>query len=233
MNKRPTLLATLVLLGACAGLDFEGGDAAVCLGSDEATPIPITAKAAWEVTGMVTGIRDFDASDSATMSCGSPTSTAVDIVDMTGTTWTVGYGILDSNGKQALPELDLLEDDTVNLIVRQSEDGLSRGFVIRDGMGLVAAMDEGTGGGALKESDVDGLEVSRGVAIGSSKDDCGKMEGTQISFRGASKVTTSPFGSTMVEVNDAELQAFAIDSFYWTKSSCDDTADQLTWAVFR
>ena len=233
MTNRHAMLASLVLLGACKGPDFESGDAAVCLGSDEATPIPVTAKANWEVTGMVTGIRDFDASDNATMSCDTPTSTAVDIIDMTGTTWTLGYGILDSKGEQALPELDLELDETVNLIVRQSDDGLSRGFVIHDGQGVVAAMDEGTAGGALHDSDVDGLEVSRGATIGSSKDDCGKMEGTQIAFKGEQKLTTSPFGSTMVEVDGAELQAFAIDSYFWAKSTCDEAADQLTWAVFR
>jgi hypothetical protein len=233
MTHRYTFLSALVLLSACAGPEFESGEAAVCLGSDATTPIPVTAKATWEVTGMVTAVRDFDAADEATTNCGSNISSAVDIVDVTGTTWTLGYGILDSKGEHKLPELDLAVDDTVNLTVRQSDDGMSRGFVIHDGQGIVAAMDEGTAGGALKDDDLDGLEVRRGFAIGTSKDDCGKMEGTQITFKGSGKSTSSPFGSTMVNLEGTELEAFAIDSFYWTDSACDDALDQLTWAIFR
>ena len=233
MNNRYRMLWTVALMGGCASNEFESGEAAVCLGNDEPAPIPVTAKANWEVTGMVDAVRDFDASDSANTNCSSAVSTAVDVVDATGTTWTLGYGILDSKGNQELPQLDLIEGETINLIVRQNESGLSRGFVIHDGQGVVAAMDEGIAGGALNEDDVNGLIVARGLPIGTSKDDCGKMEGTQIAFEGTSKVTTSPFNSTYVEIDDTELQAFAIDSFYWTKTSCTDAEDKLAWAVFR
>jgi hypothetical protein len=233
MTHRLLIFSSLTLLGACAGPDFESGEAAVCLGSDSPTPIPVTAKANWEVTGMVTAIRDFDASDSATMSCSSPVATAVDVLDSTGTTWTLGYGIVDAKGDQTLPDLDLDLDTTVNLIVRQSTDGLSRGFVIHDGLGVVAAMDEGVNGGALDPADVDGLSVTRGTAIGFSKDDCGKMEGTQITFDGESTVSSSPFGSTTVDLDGVALQVYAIDAYYWTRSTCDDEIDHLTWAVFR
>jgi len=233
MTQRYAFLTSLALLGACAGPEFESGEAAVCLGSDHPTPISVTAKADWEVTGQITEVRDFDAADGATMNCNSATATAVDVLDMTGTTWTLGYGILDPRGDQALPDLDLDLDDTVNLIVRQSDDGMSRGFVLYDGNGVVAAMDEGTAGGALEDEDVSGLEVARGVAVGTSKDDCGKMEGTQITFRASERVHASPYSETSVQVDGTELQAFAIDSFYWSKTSCNDVADQLAWAVFR
>jgi len=233
MTQRQALISTLVLLGACAGPEFESGEAAVCLGSDASTPIPVTAKATWEITGIVTAVRDFDAKDSATTNCSSTISTAVDIQDGMGTTWTLGYGILDSKGEHALPELDLLVEETANLVVRQSDDGQSRGFVIHDGQGIVAAMDEGTAGGALDESDLNGLEVSRGHAIGTSKNDCGDMEGTQITFKGSDTVASSPFGSTTVTLDGVELEAFAIDSFYWTDAECAEPIDQLTWAIFR
>lgn len=233
MTRYITLLSSLGMVSACAQTAFEGGEASVCLGSDAATAIPVTAKATWEVTGMVTAVRDFDPTDSTTSNCGSNISTAIDVLDMTGTTWTLGYGILDSQGKQSLPEIDLAIDETVNVIVRQSESGLARGFVIRDGSGIIAAVDEGTGGGALTKEDLDGLTISHGYAVGNSTDECGEMEGTQIDFRGSTSAKTSPFGTTTVEIDGMPLEAIAIDSYYWTDSECDDAVGQLTWAIFR
>jgi hypothetical protein len=232
--RRVTRFVCLSVLGACAGPDFESGDAAVCLGTNGETQISETATASWDVAGQVNDVREFNASDDATMSCGGTATTAVDVVDFSGATWTLGFGIRDAKGKDAQPELDLAIGDSVDLLFRQEVDGgIARGFVLYDGNGLVAAMDDGTDGGALAAGDVENLKVNRGAEVGSTKDDCGKMEGTVISFQADTRTNIAPFDTTTVELNGTRMDAFAIDSYYWSKVKCDDASDRLTWALFR
>jgi len=224
----------LSTLTACAGPDFESGQASVCLKNEGDTPVHEAADGTWEVSGRVDAVRAFTALDEASLNCGSMGTTAVDIIDFDGNKWTLGFGIQNDRGKDVAFDLDVQEDSSVDLLFRQ-EVGTStaRGFVLRDGAGLVAAMDNGVADGVLDESDLSGLSVDRGRDIGMAKDDCGKMAGTIIDFEADERTTITPFGQKNIRLDGVQLSAYAIDSYYWSRAKCNDEPSLLSWAVLR
>ncbi len=234
MNLRRCFVVCLGGLTACAGPDFESGNAAVCLKSNGGTQVHEAADGAWNMSGRVAEVRTFTQMDESSLNCSSDGTTAIDIVDLDGNKWTLGYGMKNNRGKDAMIDLDVQMDSSVDLLFRQGiGDGVARGFVLRDGAGLVAAMDNGLNGGVLSESDLPGLQIHRGSDVGVNQDDCGKMEGTVIEFEADERTTVVPFGHKTIEIDGKELTAYAIDSYYWSKATCDDEPDLLSWAVFR
>jgi hypothetical protein len=206
----------------------------MCLSNDGGTAVHSSATASWDVTGSVQGVTELDGSPVALLDCAEDAAYAIDIQETDGTTWTVAYGIIDQDGSQAAPVLDLKTNDTVNLIFRQVESTpAARGLVIIDGDGLVVAMDNGISGGALEADAVEGLMVRRGLDIGQNKEDCGKRAGTQIEFLTGATVSLQPFTVSKVQLEQETFEVYAISAFYWTKAQCAESVDELAWAVFR
>jgi len=224
----------LALTGCKSATDIRSGELVMCLANDGGTPIHATATASWDVTGSVKNLSELDGSAHPMLDCAEDAAYALDIQETDGTTWTVAYGIIDQDGSQAAPVLDLTQGETVNLLFRQVENSpAARGMVIVDGQGLVAAMDNGISGGALESDAVEGLMVRRGLDIGANKEDCGKRAGSQIEFLTGATVTLEPYTVSKVEFEQETFDVYAISAFYWAKAQCDESVDELAWAVFR
>lgn len=231
---RTFLIFPMTALLGCKTTSFDAGEATLCLTHDGGQGIHGNADATWDVTGIVTDVRELDGEEIPGLDCGAEASTAVDIQETSGRTWTMAFGILDEMGEDATPPIDLSINDTINFMFRQKSGIVtSRGMLIRDGNGLVAAMDEGIGGGALENGDVEGLEVTRGLDVGESKEDCGKRAGTQITFEGSQSISLRPFSQSTLELDGGSYEVTSISSYYWAKTRCDDATDQLAWALFR
>lgn len=233
---RNIAILSLISLGACAPeADIRSGEIALCLTNDSAGSLNRTATASWDATGTVIGVTELDGSAIAGLDCSKDAAYAVEIQESTGAVWTLAYGITDHTGTQVAPPMDLVDGDMVNFIFRQHQDqpDPARGFVVIDGSGLVAAIDNGLSGGVLEDSDTEGLRVHRGLAVGDNKEDCGLRSGTQIEFRGSSTVAIEPFSSSSINIGSFDFEVFAISAYFWSKANCDENVDELSWAIFR
>ena len=233
---RNIAIFSFISLGACAPeANIRSGEIALCLTNNAGATLNSTATASWSETGTVRGITELDGSSVPGLDCAENAAYAIDIEESTGTVWTLAYGITDHDGTQVAPVLDLIEGDMVNFVFRQlqNQPDPARGFVVIDGSGLVAAIDNGLAGGALEKEDIDGLYVHRGLAIGDNKEECGLRSGTQIEFRGSSTVAIEPFSSGTVNIGASDFEVFAISAYFWSKANCDENVDELSWAIFR
>ena len=232
---RSIIATSSVTLVACKrATDIRSGELVMCLSNDGGTAIHPTASATWDVTGTVTGIQEVDGNANPLLDCGDDAGYTIDIEKTDGTTWTVAYGILDQDGDQAAPAPDLSMGETINLHFQQVEHAPpARGIVIVDGNGLVLAMDNGVANGALDNEAIEGLVVRRGLDVGQNKEDCGKRAGTQIEFRTGATVSLEPFTVSTVQLENQSFEVYAISAFYWANPSCEDSVDEMAWAVFR
>ena len=227
---------SLIGLGACAPqANIRSGEIALCIANDSGTTLNPSATASWDATGRVQSITELDGNSVPGLDCAENSAYAIDIEESTGTVWTLAYGITDHAGDQVAPSLDLMEGDTVNVIFQQTQNqpDPARGFVVIDGSGLVAAIDNGLSGGALDNAAIDGLNVNRGLAIGDNKEECGLRSGTQIEFRGSTTVAIEPFSTATVNIGASNFEVFAISAYFWSKANCDENIDELSWAIFR
>ena len=227
-------LAFLALLGCKPAADIRSGELVMCLTNDGGAAVHPSASATWDVTGSVEQINELDGEANPMLDCAEDAAYSIDIRENDGTTWTVAYGITDQTGDQAAPAPDLTTGDTINMMFQQVENlPPARGLVIVDGQGLVLAMDNGIAGGALAADAVEGLMVRRGLEIGQNKEDCGKRAGSQIEFRTGTTVSLEPYTVSKVELKQETFEVYAISSFYWPKAECDESVDEMAWAVFR
>ncbi len=232
---RSLIPISFIALSACKpAADIRSGELTMCLTNDGGTAVHTSASGSWDVTGAIQGINELDGSASPMLDCAEDAAYSIDIQETDGTTWTVAYGIIDQNGAQTAPAPDLNSGDTINLLFQQVEGTPpARGLVIVDGQGLVLAMDNGVSGGALDNDAVEGLMVRRGLDIGQNKEDCGKRAGSQIEFRTGATVSLEPFTVSEVQLNQETFEVYAISAFYWAKAQCEESVDELAWAVFR
>jgi len=232
---RPIISCSLLALTACKpAADIRSGELVMCLTNDGGAAVHSSATATWDVTGSVQNIAEGNGTANPMLDCADDAAYVIDIRESDGTTWSVAYGIIDQTGAQAAPAPDLTTGDTINLMFQQVESlPPARGLVIIDGQGLVLAMDNGIAGGALDSDAIEGLMVRRGLDIGENKEDCGKRAGSQIEFRTGSTVSLEPFTVSKVQLNQDTFEVYAISSFYWPKAECDESIDEMAWAVFR
>ena len=232
---RSVFALTLTTLMACKpAAEIRSGELVMCLANDSNTALHPTASGSWDITGTVTAIHEMSRESNPQLDCAEDAAYAIDIQKTDGITWTVAYGILDNEGKQAAPAPDISSGDTVNLLYRQVQHRPpARGLVLVDGQGLVLVMDNGIAGGALENDAIDGLLVRRGLDVGQSKDDCGKRSGAQIEFQTGGTVTLEPYTVSQVQFDDGNFAVYAISSFYWPGSACAESADEMAWALFR
>ena len=232
---RTLITTSLFTLAACKpAADIRSGELVMCLSNDGGTTIHSSATATWDVTGTVTEIKEVDGDANPMLDCAEDAGYTIDIEQTDGTTWTVAYGILDQDGDQAAPAPDLSLGETINLHFQQVEHTPpARGIVIIDGNGLVLAMDNGVASGALDNDAIEGLMVRRGLDVGQNKEECGKRSGTQIEFRTGATVSLEPYTVSTVSLEDQSFDVYAISAFYWANASCDDSVDEMAWAVFR
>ena len=233
---RSSIGLTLVFAAACAPeTDIRSGEVALCIANNSGSLLNPSATAEWSNIGTVTAINELDGSAIPGLDCSERASHSINIEELDGTVWTLAYGITDQQGDHVAPALDLTMGDTVNFMFRQKQTtGLAaRGFVVVDGSGLVAAVDNGIFGGALSRGDVEGLNVNRGLDVGDNKEDCGLRSGSLIEFHGDRSVSIEPFSSSSLQIGEASFEAYAVSAFFWSKGSCDENADEFSWAIFR
>ena len=232
---RPITTVCLLTLAACKPAEnIRSGELVMCLANDAGTAIHASASAVWDVTGSVTAITEVNDDANPMLDCADDAGYTIDIQETDGTTWTIAYGILDQQGHQTAPAPDVLVGETVNLHFQQVEHTPpARGVVLVDGDGLVLAMDNGFGTGALENDTIDGLMVRRGLDTSHDKDECGKRSGTQIEFRTGETISLEPYTVSTVNMGSQSFDVYAISAFYWSKATCDDSADEMSWAVFR
>ena len=233
---RHSFLFPLALCIACAPeTDIRSGEVALCLANNSGTMLNQTATAQWSNIGTVVSVNELDGSAVPGLDCAENAAHSVEIEELDGTVWTLAYGVTDQTGAHVAPPLDITVGDTVNFLFRQKQapNTPARGFVVVDGNGLVAALDNGISGGALKQEDIDGLSVNRGLDVGDNKEDCGMRSGSLIQFQGNETVSIEPFSTSTVTIGSASFQAYAVSAYYWTKGSCDENTDEFSWAIFR
>jgi hypothetical protein len=233
---RSSIAIPLVLATACAPeTDIRSGEVALCLANNSGTVLNPSATAEWSNIGTVTAINELDGSTIPGLDCSGSASHAINIEELDGTSWTLAYGITNQEGDHVAPALDLTLGDTVNFMFRQKQTPgtAARGFVVVDGSGLVAAVDNGIFGGALTPGDVEGLNVNRGIDVGDNKEECGLRSGSLIEFSGNTTVSIEPFSSSTLQIGESSFEAYAVSAFFWTKGSCDENTDEFSWAIFR
>lgn len=233
---RHSILFPIALTFACAPeTDIRSGEVSLCLTNNSGTMLNQTATAHWSGIGTITSTSELDGSALPGLDCAEDAAYAVEIEEIDGTVWTLAYGVTDQTGAQVAPMLDITNGDTVNFLFRQKQASNipARGFVVVDGDGLVAAIDNGISGGALKQEDIDGLSVNRGLDVGDNKEDCGMRSGSLIQFQGNETIAIEPFSSSTLTIGSASFEAYAVSAYYWTKDSCDENTDEFSWAIFR
>ena len=232
---RTLFVISVAALTACKPAnEIRSGALSLCVTNDSGIAIHPTASASWDIIGTVTAVSAMDGETNSGLDCANEAAHAIHIQKSDGITWTVAYGILDSDGIQSAPAPDVSNGDTVNLLFRQVQNQPpARGLVLVDGQGLVLAMDNGIAGGALDADSIDGLMVRRGLDVGKSKDDCGKRSGAQIEFNAGGTVTLEPYTVSEVQFDDNQFEVYAISSFYWPGNACSESTDEMAWALFR
>ena len=228
-------ISIVIIFAACKpDNEIRSGELYLCASNDGGVALHPTASTSWDVTGTITAVNEMNGETQASLDCAEDAAYAVHIQKSDGVTWTVAYGILDNEGIQSAPAPDVSPGDTVNLLFRQVQHTPpARGLVLVDGQGLVFAMDNGIAGGALETDVIDGLMVRRGLDVGKTKDDCGKRSGAQIEFNAGGTVTLEPYTVSEVRLDDDNFEVYAISSFYWPSNACDESADEMAWALFR
>lgn len=162
---------------------------------------------------------------------------SVTVEDEDGIQNTVGFTVFAEDGSDLTPELDVTMGQQMALGYRyRMVWGDVSGFMLVDTVGMVAAVDEGTWGGAFEEGDVPDLTVRYGELIGKEATSCEPVEGYSVVFEADEDSEISPVGQGTVLYNGQELTAFAVAGWKWGEGDgCDvsDATDRLAWVVFR
>lgn len=223
------LLVALVLLSACSMP--ETGETTVCVSSDGAVLADDSEEFTFSVSGTMSAMGDATGFSSSLECYGTPErSFTVEGAD--GTAWTVAYAIRDESGASVTPTIEdeVQVGDAVNLTYRHIRSfGSASGFALSDERGLVAAVEQGTWGPALRAEDVPTVSVSSGGVVGETEEECGSLEHAEIVF--ADEVV-APFDSRRV-MFDSPYEVWAVANTTWQRAECTDLAGDWMWAAFR
>jgi len=222
MYAKPTLSIAAALFVAGCGAPIAEGQIAIC-----STEQPQIEEAGVVFSGVVAALND------GSVDC----SESVTITGEDDSVITVGYTLLDADGVDITPELDLAVNDSVSGLYRNTLVwGTVEALVVEDDAGLVLAADQGTWGGGLEEGDI-GFSVSLGdEVIASEESECETKDQYAIVFDADSSVSIPPVGSGAIEIDGQALTAHALAAFLrgpGKRCTISDQTDSLSWAVVR
>ena len=222
MRIHSSVLLLSGLLVGCGDSPVSDGQLTFC-----STASPEMEETGVALAGVVSALND------GSVEC----SESVTLVGEDDAVLTVGFTVLDENGDDVTPALDLAVDDTVEGIYRYKMVwGTVEGLVLSDADGLVLAADQGTWGGSLEEGDID-FAVSRGAEVLDTEvTECVTTERHGVVFEADETVEVAPFGQGEIAVGGQSLAAWAVSSTVLGPGrNCEisDQTDSLAWAVVR
>ncbi len=189
-----------------------------------------------EISGTVTGV-DVESADMNLADCNTAPTHSIEITDEAGDIWTVGLSV-DRDGSDETPIFAVDEGATIDLTFRDKMVwGTVSAFTLSDEDGLIAAVEEGTWGGALNTDDTPGLEVSRGKdVIGTESTDCMPIETYTIVFAADEKAELEPFQSAIIDIGGLAYNGLPVASYdYGDGTNCQvsDISGATSWVVYR
>ncbi len=230
------LLAVAVISG-CAASELpepERGSLAACLGGPD---VVTGADGDFDITVEGVVVERF-AWDYNLAPCGG-VEQGVQIEDAEGQIWSLGLGILDEDNKFVRTPRLAPKGRQVSFTYRYRHPwGDVSGFVLSDVDGIVAVVEEGSWGGALREDDVPGLEVNAGKKIIAEEEtDCAPLIGYDLHFKADSHLTLPPVESEAIEIEGRPYVAHAISAHEdgIAENGCEiaDTPGIFAWAITR
>lgn len=236
------MFTTVLLIAALSGCSQEdpnhtgtivNGTLSVCLGGPEGT---VTEDAELLISGTIKSI-DTGVSDAMNLvTCGTDPTHSIEIEDANGATWTVGLSV-DFAGEDKTPVFDVAEGDIIDLDFRERLVwGTVAGFTLSDDLGLIAAVDEGTWGGALDPGQT-GIEVTPGdTVLQTEVTECQPIETFDLTFQAESDVTLRPGYGAHLTVAGNDLWALAVAAWDYGSSpdcSISDATGASSWLVYR
>ena len=236
MHAKPFLSISFAALVTGCAAPIAEGQIAIC-----SSALPEIEESGVVLSGVVAALNDgtVDCTQSITITGQAEDDAVV----------TVGYTLLDADGVDITPALDLAVDDSISGVYRNTLVwGTVEALVLEDSAGLVLAADQGgpwriaaagghgTWGGGLEEGDV-GFSVSLGEeVIASEESECQTKDGYAVVFEADESVSVEPVGSAAIEVDGQALTAHALAAFHrgpGKRCEVSDQTDYLSWAVVR
>ncbi len=224
MHAKPFLSISFAALVTGCAAPIAEGQIAIC-----SSALPEIEESGVVLSGVVAALNDgtVDCTQSITITGQAEDDAVV----------TVGYTLLDADGVDITPALDLAVDDSISGVYRNTLVwGTVEALVLEDSAGLVLAADQGTWGGGLEEGDV-GFSVSLGEeVIASEESECQTKDGYAVVFEADESVSVEPVGSAAIEVDGQALTAHALAAFQrgpGKRCEVSDQTDYLSWAVVR
>lgn len=227
-----------ILLIALTGCSEEpaptNGNIDACLGGPSAAAGGEDLEV--EISGTVTAI-DGESPDMNLVGCAEAPSHTIEITDEAGDVWTVGLNITTEDTDRT-PTFAVAEGDVIDLTFREKLVwGTVAGFTLANEEGLIAAVEQGTWGGALNVDDTPGLEVSGGSDVINTEDtDCMPIETFSVIFSADTELELDPDNIETLELDGATYSAFAVASYdYGSGTNCQvsDSTGATAWAVYR
>ena len=232
------LLAIAVISGCQGAGDIptpERGSVVACLGG----PDVVTGEdGSFDITieGVVT---EQWAAGYNLAPCSSWAGLAVQIEDDNGDIWSLGMGVLDEKGGWIeTPRLAPVGREVAFTYRYRHPWGDVSGFSLSDVDGLIAAVEEGSWGGALRPEDVPGLDVRRGREVTSQEEtECAPLLGYDIIFAGDTKRVLPPVSSGQITIDGREYVAHALaaheDGEAAEGCALPETPGIFAWAITR
>lgn len=155
--------------------------------------------------------------------------------DGDGATWELGYAIEDGDGESVTPALDVVVDQSVDLLFREVVSfGDAQGFVLTDAGGVVAALDVGAFGHGLFPEDFTRAQITSGEIFARRHDDCGTLLFREMTFHSQDVITVEPYTSSPFHIDNRAFTAWAIANTEWGDDvRCTDLAGLWMWGITR
>lgn len=237
MSRTSTLGLALALI-ACdpktstpAG-DVPRGSAAACLDAGGAVARTGEETVPYDISGTIVSDEAGELAGDIHPCYGS--SRVLTISGGDGVTWQLGYGMADAEGVDITPALDVEAGATIYLhFVSVRSFGDASGFVLQDTTSVIGAMEVGTWGTTLTDTDFPGLSVEVGDIADFGANECGEIEGYALNFVGDATRALTPVEDKLITVGGNAFTAYALSAWEYSTVECTDTAGETEWAVFR
>lgn len=239
MTLAATALAALSLvslLTGCGALVHEPGYTTACLSAPAGVVLASDSdETTFDVDGTLTAVDIDGGAFEDSFGCWETPELGFTVEDADGCQWTVGYGVTDGNGDLVAPMIQAVPGDEVHLTYRHIESwGRASGFVLEDEEGLVAAVEQGTWGPALRNEDLPGLTVSVGDEVYRTREECGTFAHHEIVFDGIEEEAVPLVPFAHADVADTHPYGlYAASSTDLVDAQCTDVGGVWMWAAFR
>lgn len=221
-----------VFTGAQPGMQ---GTSAVCLGTD-APDVELADD--YVIRGRVLTQDGYDSQPERgfdnLVPCENPVERSLQIEDVDGNVWTVGYAWIDQDW-DATPTIWVDRGAQVEILVRAPLDSTAAGLVVYDrGDEPIYALESGIGGRALVDGDIGSLKVQEDGVVGKGQGDCGDAEQLSVAFESDEETLVMyPAEDRGMQLDGDYVTVCSIESFRYTEGDCDEDAGEVSWVVFK